>query len=78
MFRFFLDQRQQAKMQWLQDQNQSNVDNLNSVRREARNKRMKYLKANIDDLELTVEQKISDTSIGASMTLRRVSIQEQI
>ena len=26
----FLDQRKQAKMQWLQDPNQSNVDNLNS------------------------------------------------
>jgi hypothetical protein len=31
----FLDQRQQAKMQWLQDQNQSNVDNLYNVRCEA-------------------------------------------
>ena len=30
----FLDQRKQAKMQWIQDQSQSNVDNLNSVRRE--------------------------------------------
>ena len=28
----FLDQRKQAKMQWLQNQNQSNVDNLNNVR----------------------------------------------
>ena len=27
----FLDQRNDAKMQWLQDPNQSNVDNLNSV-----------------------------------------------
>jgi hypothetical protein len=31
----FLDQRKQAKMQWLQNPNQSNVDNLNNVRREA-------------------------------------------
>ena len=31
----FLDQRKQAKMQWLQDTNQSNVDNLNNVRHEA-------------------------------------------
>jgi len=30
-----LDQRTQAKMQWLQDQNQRNVDNLSNVRREA-------------------------------------------
>jgi hypothetical protein len=31
----FLDQRKQAKMQWLRDPNQSNVDNLNNVRRNA-------------------------------------------
>jgi hypothetical protein len=28
----FLDQRKQAKLQWVQDPSQSNVDNLNSVR----------------------------------------------
>jgi len=32
----FLDQRKQTKMQWLQDPKQSNLDNLNYVRREAR------------------------------------------
>ena len=32
----FLNQRKQAKMQWLQDSSQSNVDNLNNVRHEAR------------------------------------------
>jgi hypothetical protein len=31
----FLDQRKQAKMQWLQNPKQSNVDNLNNVGREA-------------------------------------------
>ena len=31
----FLDQGKQAKMQWLQDPNQSNVDNLNNVRHES-------------------------------------------
>ena len=31
----FLDQRMHAKMQWLQDSNQSNVGNLNNVKREA-------------------------------------------
>jgi len=50
-----LNQRKQTKMQWLQDQNQSNVDNLNNVRREAsrhfRNKRKEYLKEKIDVLE---------------------------
>jgi flagellar basal body rod protein FlgC len=42
-------------MQWLQDPNKSNVDNLTSVRRETsrhfRNKKKKYLKAKIDELE---------------------------
>jgi len=30
----FLDQTKRAKMQWIQDPSQSNVDNLNNVRRE--------------------------------------------
>jgi len=34
MFRF-LDQRKQAKMQWIHDPSQSNVYNLNNVRRDA-------------------------------------------
>ena len=42
-------------MQCLQDPNQSNVDNLNKVRREAsrhfRNKKKEYLKAKIEELE---------------------------
>jgi len=42
-------------MHWLQDPNQSNVDNLNSVRREAsrkfRNKKKEYLKAKFVVLE---------------------------
>jgi len=50
----FLDQRKQAKMQWIQDTNQSNVDNLNNVRREVsrhfRNKRKAYLRAKIEEL----------------------------
>jgi hypothetical protein len=48
----FLDQRTQAKMQCLQNPNQSNVDNLNNVRREAnrhfRNTKREYLKAKIN------------------------------
>jgi len=31
----FLDQRKQAKLQWLRDPNQNNVHNLNNIRREA-------------------------------------------
>jgi hypothetical protein len=30
-----LDQRKQAKMQWIQDPNQNNLDNMNNVRRDA-------------------------------------------
>jgi hypothetical protein len=48
----FLDQRKQAKMQWVQDPSQRNVDNLNNVRRKARrhsrNKHKKYLQPKID------------------------------
>ena len=32
----FLDQRKQAKIQWIQDPSRNNVDNLNNVRRNAR------------------------------------------
>jgi len=42
-------------MQWVNDPCQSNVDNLNSVRREVsryfRNKKTEYLRAKIDELE---------------------------
>ena len=42
-------------MQWLQDPCQSNMDNLNSVRREVsryfRNKKKEYLRAKIEELE---------------------------
>jgi hypothetical protein len=42
-------------MQWLEDQNQRNVDYLNNVRHEAskhfRDEKKAYLKAKIDELE---------------------------
>jgi len=51
----FLDQRKQAKMQWIQDPSQSNVDNTNNVRREVsrhfRNKKKAYMRAKIEGLE---------------------------
>jgi hypothetical protein len=51
----FLDHRKHAKMQWLQDPNQSTFDNLNNVRYEAsryfRNKKKKYLKPECDAFE---------------------------
>jgi hypothetical protein len=52
-----LDQRKQAKMQWVQNPSQRNVDNLSNVRREARrhlrNKQKICLQPNIDELENT-------------------------
>ena len=48
-------------MQWLQDPNQSNVDNLNIVRREVsrhfRKKKKVYLKAKIDDRDTNSKTK---------------------
>jgi hypothetical protein len=38
-----LDQRKQAKMQWLQDPGETNRDNLNDVRHEATNSKNKTL-----------------------------------
>ena len=69
-------------MQWLQDPNQRNVDNLNNVRPKAsrhfRNQKKEYLKAKIDELEPTSKIKISETCIWVSMTLRRVTSPELI
>jgi len=51
----FLDQRKQAKLQWIQNPSRSNVDNPNNVRcsasRHFRNKKKAYLKAKIEELE---------------------------
>jgi hypothetical protein len=55
-------------MQWLQDINHSNVDNLNNVRYDAsrhfRNKKKEYLKAKIDELQNNSKIKISDLRRG--------------
>jgi hypothetical protein len=57
-----LDQRKQAKMQLIQDPSQSNIDNLNSVRRDAsrhfRNKIKEYLKCKLRNWKLTVRSTI--------------------
>jgi 50S ribosomal subunit-associated GTPase HflX len=49
-----LDQKKEAKLQWLQDPSEINGDNLNNVRCEVsryfRNKRREYLKDKINDL----------------------------
>jgi len=48
-------------MQWLQDPKQSNVDNVNSVRREVsrhfRNKKKENLKAKSNELETNIKMK---------------------
>jgi len=46
----FLDERKQVKMQWLQDTNKSNVDNLNTVRHFTKKKKENQ-KAKIHELE---------------------------
>jgi len=64
----FLDQRKQAKMKWVQNTSQSNANNINTVRCEARvhfrNKKQVYLKAEVEELE-TVRRKTLETCIGA-------------
>ena len=74
MFRL-LDQRKQAKIQCIHDPSESNVDNLNNVKRDTsryfRNKKKAYLKLKLRNLKLTVRSKILGTCIGASVTLRR-------
>jgi len=51
----FLDQRKWAKMQWIHDPSQSNVDILNYVRTEVskhfRNRKKTYLRAKFEELE---------------------------
>jgi hypothetical protein len=52
---FRIDQRKQAKLQWLQDPSEVNEDNLSNVRRETsrhfRNKKGEYLKDKLNELE---------------------------
>jgi hypothetical protein len=58
-----LDQRKQAKLQWLQDLGQINEDNLNNLRRESsrhfrgEKKKRKYLKDKINGLVIKSENK---------------------
>ena len=66
-----LDQRKQAKMQWIQDPSQSNADNLNNVRRDASRhfrKRRHILELKLRNWKLTVRLTISGTCIGALIT----------
>jgi hypothetical protein len=56
-----LDQRKEAKLQWLQDLSEINGDNLNNVRREAsrhfRSKKREYLKDKIKELATNSKSK---------------------
>jgi hypothetical protein len=69
-------------MQWVQDPSQSNLCNPNNVGHEAsrhsRNKRNEYLKLKLVNLKLTVRTRISETCVGASLTLKRVTSQELV
>jgi hypothetical protein len=62
-----LDQRKQAKLQWLQDPSEINGYNLNNVRCEAsryfRNKKREYLKDKIMSLQRIVRTRTSETCI---------------
>jgi hypothetical protein len=64
-------------MLWLQNPNESNVDNLNNVRSEVRrhfiNKKKEYLKDKIVELEnISKIKKISEIFIGSLGILKRV------
>jgi hypothetical protein len=56
-----LNKRKRAKIQWLENPNQNNGDNLHNVKREAsrhfRNKKKEYLKAKINELETNSKNK---------------------
>jgi hypothetical protein len=63
----FLDQRKQAKLQWLQDPSEIKRDNLNNVRhgasRHFRNKKREYLKDKINELATNSKNGTSETCI---------------
>jgi hypothetical protein len=67
-------------MQWLQDPNRSNVDNLHNRKREARkhyrNKKKEHLKAKIGEIPRRPAN--AETCTGLSMALRRGEILELI
>jgi hypothetical protein len=62
-----LDQRKQARSQWLPDPREINGDNLNNIRCETssdfRNKKKEYLKHKIDELAMTIRRRTLETYI---------------
>jgi hypothetical protein len=66
-----LDQRKEAKLQWLQDPSEINGNNMNNIRPEAsrhfKNKEREYLKGNSDELAMnSTNNKIRDLYRGKS------------
>jgi hypothetical protein len=66
-----LDQRKQAKLQWLENRNKINGDNLNDMRRETSrhfgNKKRKYLKDKINEfLTISKNKNIRDLYRGVN------------
>jgi hypothetical protein len=63
-----MDQRKQAKLQWLQNPSQINGDNLQNLRRETsrifRNKKRKYLKGKLMNWKLIIKTKILEICTG--------------
>jgi hypothetical protein len=75
-----LDKGKQAKIQWLQNPNQNNGDNLHKVRREAsrhfRDKKKEYLKAKINEIETNSKNKnIRDLYRGINELKRGTSLE---
>jgi len=62
-------------MQWLQDQNKSNVDNLNNVNREVskhfRNKIINIFKLKLMNLKQAIRLNVSEICTGTKMTKKR-------
>jgi hypothetical protein len=75
-----LEQRKQAKLQWLRDPSEINGNNLNNVRREAnryfRNKKRDYLKTKLMSLQQTVRTRTSETCIEEYINLRLATNRE--
>jgi len=70
----FLDQRKRVKMQRLPEPNQSNVDNLNNVRREASRhfkiKKKDYLKAKFEEfIRHSKQQKCFEANFDVLLTV---------
>jgi hypothetical protein len=79
----FLDQQKQAKNQWLQNSNQSNIYNLINVGREAdrhfKSKKREYQKGKINELGTNSNNKnIRHFCVGTLVNLSTVTSQELI